>query len=466
MNKRLYGFQDLDSIEYDEVKAMYTEHINPVKTKLLSVFKAGKVIVERAEGPYIYEKSGQKILDMTGGYGVLSHGHNHPKILRARRFCLDNKKLEVNKNYMSQGMAALCHNLSVVLPSRLNKYFFPNSGSESVDMAMRICLINSKDFKDRNVFLASNNAFHGKSIGPQALGKSGELEARFAVGLNVEYFDISDPTSLDKYRNRTDICGIFLEPFSASTMTEVSEEFLVAIKSLSIALDAPLVFDEIYSGWCKTGPLFNFMRTEVVPDILCFAKSLGGGKSSIAGIAYTDNLSKVFESDKMCNYLSSTYYGFFEETVTAAEAIKIVIDEDYSSKAQYIEAEMLKLDEELKSGLRLQGRGSLWGVFFDERTMASICSKTINLVSGLTGLDLPDFKKILAAAMSSFIYKHYNILTGVSFGYNTHLILSFNFACGADEINAVKEMIHDLDSQNTIPVLAQFVVDYFKANMS
>ncbi len=463
MNHKLYGYKDIDSIEYDEVKSQYTNHINPVKAKLLSVFKAGKVIVERAEGPYIYEKNGNQILDMTGGYGVLSHGHNHPRILEARKYCLDSQKLEVNKNFMSQGMAALCNNLSAVLPKNLNKYFFPNSGSESIDMAMRICLINAKHHQNKNVFLVSNKAFHGKSLGPQALGTSGELEARFAVGLKVEYFDIKDLASLDKFKQRSDICGIFVEPFSASTMTEVSSQFIVALKDLAVKINAPLVFDEIYSGWCKTGPLFNFMRTDVSPDMLCFAKSLGGGKSSIAGIAYTDELSKVFESDKLCNYLSSTYYGFFEETVTAVEAIKIVIDERFEEKAGFIEIQMNELASKLHNGLRVEGRGALWGLFFDDKLLSKAGVAVADVAKKVFGDAIPDFKKLFAAAMASYIYKTYGILVGVSFGYNTHLIISFNFACKQAEIDRVCSMILDLDKSTGMNGLVQFVIDYIQS---
>ena len=465
MNHKLYGYKDINSIEYDEVKSQYSNHINPVKAKLLSVFKAGKVIVERAEGPYIYEKNGNQILDMTGGYGVLNHGHNHPRILEARKYCLESKKLEVNKNFMSQGMAALCNNLSAVLPKNLNKYFFPNSGSESIDMAMRICLINAKHHHNKNVFLVSNKAFHGKSLGPQALGTSGELEARFAVGLNVEYFDIKDLASLEKFNQRNDICGIFVEPFSASTMTEVSSQFLLALKDLSVKINAPLVFDEIYSGWCKTGPLFNYMRTNISPDMLCFAKSLGGGKSSIAGIAYTDELSKVFESDKLCNYLSSTYYGFFEETVTAAEAIKIVIDEKFEEKAGVIDVQMNELASKLQNGLRVEGRGALWGLFFDDKLISKAGVAVADVAKKVFGDTIPDFKKLFAAAMASYIYKTYGILVGVSFGYNTHLIISFSFACREKELVLVKEMLLDLDSKIGIGALAGFVLDYLQATV-
>lgn len=460
--KTLIGFEGIDSLDIDTVKSIYTNHINPRKSRLLSVFKAGNVIIDKAEGAYIYERCGNKILDMTGGYGVLNHGHNHPRIIDARKYCLDNKKLEVNKNFFSQGMAALCNNLSIALPKKLSKYFFPNSGSESVDMAMRMCLINSTDTTNKNVFLTSNRAFHGKSLGPQALGKSGELEAKFAVGIKVEYFDICDLDSLDKFKDRKDICGIFVEPFSASTMTEVSQEFLEKLSNLAKEIKALLVFDEIYSGWCKTGPLFNFMRTGVVPDILCFAKSLGGGKASIAGVAYTDNVSRVFENDNLCNYLSSTYYGFFEETVTAAEAIKVVIEENFSERAACYESEMLLINRHLKSGIRLQGKGGLWGIFFDEKNLSIIGENLSGQIKSILGVNPPPFKKVFAAALVSYIYKNYNILTGISFGFNTHIILSFNFSCREEEIVKVKDMLIDLDKKSGVAAITGFVLDYLR----
>jgi hypothetical protein len=76
---------------------------------------------------------------------------------------------------------------------------------------------------------------------------------------------------------------------------------------------------------------------------------------------------------------------------------------------------------------------------------------------------IPDFKKLFAAAMASYIYKTYGILVGVSFGYNTHLIISFNFACKQAEIDRVCSMILDLDKSTGMNGLVQFVIDYIQS---
>ena len=109
------------------------------------------------------------------------------------------------------------------------------------------------------------------------------------------------------------------------------------------------------------------------PDILCFAKALGGGKSSIAGVVYSKNIAdKSLHNAEGANFLSSTYYGFYEECVTAIEAIQIALDENYEEKSNKINMAMLKLAKEIndltKGEIILQGKGTLWGVFYNKDT--------------------------------------------------------------------------------------------------
>ena len=87
----------------------------------------------------MYTKEGKKILDFTGGLGVLGLGHNHPRIINARINFQKNKKIEVHKIIFSKYMAALSSNISFLLPNDLNKSFFLNSGAEAVEAAIKVC---------------------------------------------------------------------------------------------------------------------------------------------------------------------------------------------------------------------------------------------------------------------------------------------------------------------------------------
>ena len=117
---------------------------------------------KNAKGVHIYTNTGRKILDFTGGLGVLGLGHNHQRILDARIKFQQNNKMEVHKIVFSNYMAALSKNISMLLPKNLNKSFFLNSGAEAVDAAIKVCFRSYKS-KKKNI-LFSNKSYHGKLI--------------------------------------------------------------------------------------------------------------------------------------------------------------------------------------------------------------------------------------------------------------------------------------------------------------
>src|SRR5690606_17967382 len=141
-------------------------------------------------------------------------------------------------------------------------------------------------------------------------------------------------------KGRCDVYAILVEPFSASTMRWCSEEFLRGLRELCTKEDIVLIFDEIYTGWGKTGTLFYFMRYPgLIPDVLTTSKSFGGGKSSISAyVARRPIFAKAYDNltDALLQSTSTTYYGFGEETATAIEASNVAIDEDFPARARDI----------------------------------------------------------------------------------------------------------------------------------
>ena len=124
--------------------------------------------------------------------------------------------------------------------------------------------------------------------------------------------------------------AIIVEPLSASTLKKSEEEFLKKTRELCFKENIILIYDEIYSGWCKTGQLFNFYSSNTIPDILVYAKSFGGGKASISGYTARDEIMKnAYDNPDDFNLQSSTYNGFGEECITAIEALNIIIENNY-----------------------------------------------------------------------------------------------------------------------------------------
>jgi putrescine aminotransferase len=283
----LISSDDCDKLGLEKVKELYKKYVSFSQEKLASSFGYGHDLVDYAEGCWIYTKSGRKILDFTGGIGVLNHGHNHPRILKARLEFQKLKKMEVHKSFLSPYIAALSHNIAQILPEDLNVSFFPNSGAEAVDGAIKLAYKyhNGK----RNHILHSDISFHGKLLGCGSLGGSPEFHFEFPKIPNTHAFEYNSIESvkrllelLKKADGTSDIYAIILEPFSASSLRKCSSDFLYELQDLCRKNAIVLIFDEVYSGWAKTGELFYFMHfSNLVPDILATSKSLGGGKASI-----------------------------------------------------------------------------------------------------------------------------------------------------------------------------------------
>ena len=134
---KLYSYKDCLKLNIEDLHRTYKKNINNSQVKLISSFGFGNDIPTHAKGSYIYIKK-KKILDMTGGIGVLNHGHNHPKIVSVRKKFLKDSHMEVHKNFFSKFMVGLVKNLKYVLPDKINYFYFPNSGSESVEGALKL----------------------------------------------------------------------------------------------------------------------------------------------------------------------------------------------------------------------------------------------------------------------------------------------------------------------------------------
>ena len=198
--KKLYSIKDAENLPIENVWELYRKYVNNSQVDLISSFGFGKDTVEKSEGIYIYTKNGKKIFDFTGGIGVLNHGHNHPRILKVRKDFNEQIKMEVHKNFFSPYIAALSANIASILPGDLNISYFPNSGAEAVEGAIKMAY-KYHDQK-RNIILHSNISFHGKTIGSSNITNSIETSYyKFQKVLNTDIFKYNNNIFLSSVLN-------------------------------------------------------------------------------------------------------------------------------------------------------------------------------------------------------------------------------------------------------------------------
>ena len=470
---KLFSIKETEELKIEEIHNLYRKFVNPGQVDLISKFGFGNDVIERSEENFIFTKSGKKIYDFTGGIGVLNHGHNNKRILKVRENFGKERKMEVHKNFFSPYVAALSHNIANLLPKDLNITYLSNSGSDANEGALKLAYKYHNG--NREYVLNSNLSFHGKKIATSNVTASQETSyfkfQQNIKSLEFEYNNISSIKDLIKKtrkNKKSNIYAIIIEPFSASTLLHCSNEFLLELRKICSEENIVLIFDEVYSGWAKTGKLFYFMNFEnLVPDIVTSGKSLGGGKASIS--AFTSKeifFNKAYGNLRDATLHSSTFNALGEETITALEAVNIIIDENYEEKSKnifnIINPELKKLKLKYPNIIKdVRGAGSLNGVVINTDFADKYLQPIISLIPSKFTNDKYALKKILVTSLISSLYDDFNILT--FYGSNVDLPLKIS----APVITKKEDLLYFIESFDKVLAEGMFnnVKKFVKKNI-
>ncbi len=430
---KLVSLEECEQLSVKQVHDLYRKYVSRSQVGLMTSFGFGRELVERAEGPWVHMRDGQRVLDLSGGVGVLNHGHNHPRILAARQRFAQARRMEVHKAFFSPYVAALSHNVAELLPGDLNVSYFPNSGAEANEGAIKLAY--KYHGGARNTILRADISFHGKTLGAGSLTGSAENHFRFPGLPGIVIYPYGDldgvRAAIDATRKPDGACDVYailVEPFSASSMRRWSEPALRDLRTLCTTEGIVLIFAEIYTGWGKTGSLFYFMRHEgLLPDILTYSKSLGGGKASISGYTTREPIfRKAYDRLNDVILHSTTYYGFGEETATAIEAVNVVVEDDYPARARAVEAILAPGLERVRKTYpdmveRVSGVGSLHGVFLGGGP--KILDLAAKVVPGFSGD--PQFRtKLITLSVIAHLYRKHRIMTYYSPNVENPLVVA------------------------------------------
>ena len=470
-DNKLLSLQESESLNINSVKEMYKKYSNNGFVNINSSLGWGSEFAASASGQYIFTENGEKILDFTGGLGVLSHGHNHPRIINARINYQKNNKMEVHKNYFSKYTAALSHNIAKILPENLDNSFFCNSGAEAVDGALKLAYKYHQG--KRKIVLHSDKAFHGKLIGAGSVSASdpfvkGDAKFSFQKFQGTDSFVFNSITSLEEKikehvgnKGESNIYSVIIEPFSCSILKPCSKEFLYKTVQLCKKYNIVLIFDEIYSGWCKTGHLFYFMKYDICPDILVTSKSFGGGKSSISAYITRKNIyDRAYNSLAGAFLHTTTYNGFGEECATAIEAINIMIEDDYCSKSNQIENWMKPLLIDLKGKHNkiikdIRGTGCHYGIIFNSEYERF--KSLIQLIPNSFFKDPLFLDKLIVTAVMDHMYRNNKIIMTITANDDVALLMSPSLIVEKEDVNNCIKALDETLSNGIIALVSSLL---------
>ena len=447
-----------------EIKELYKNYFNIGQVGLLDKFEFSKEKISKAKGCYLFTKSGEKILDLTSGFGTQNLGYNHPEITKARIEFATEDMMPFSRLFFNENIALLAEKMSSMLPGDLNYSFFCNSGAEANEGALKLSYKYHNG--QRSLLLHNLNSFHGKLIATSQITDSPEVYFDFQPSLNTKCIDVTDLDLLKEtiLENKNDIYALILEPFSASLSQPINYETLQAICEICKEEDIVVIFDEVYSGFYRTSNLFYFMNDKnIIPDIVTYSKSFGGGIASISG--YTvDKLifTKAYGNQQDALLHSSTYSNYVEEDKIALKTLEIFSQpkfiENIDSTRDYLVSQINTLGT-IKNVNSLTGDGFHWGIGFEKVNLLN-AEKLLPILPMEITKDPRFIEKLYVSAIINELYKEYKILSYAGFNKDIKLFFSPPVIIDKNQIDYAINAIKQTVDKPPLILIINFVKNY------
>ena len=252
--------------------------------------------ISHANGSYIYDTYGKKMLDFVAGVSANSLGHNHPKVNSAIKNQLNSyTHVMVYGEFIQKPQLELCKALANTLPKKLSAVYLVNSGTEATEGALKL----AKRFTERSEIIAAKNGYHGNTQGAMSVcGAEQQNRAFRPLVPGIKFIEFNNEIDLNKITTKT--AGVIIETIQGGAgFIEPKNDYLSKVKQRCKKVGALLILDEIQTGVGRTGKFWGFENYNVVPDIIITGKGLGGGMPIGAFIASFDVMSCLKENPKL-----------------------------------------------------------------------------------------------------------------------------------------------------------------------
>ncbi|MCF6242226.1 MAG: aspartate aminotransferase family protein [Bacteroidales bacterium] len=279
--------------------------------------------IKHAKGIYLYDTSDKKYIDLIAGVSVSNVGHLHPEVVKAvQKQAETYMHLMVYGEYIQSPQVEFAKLLTDQLPVNLNSIYFVNSGSEANEGAIKL----AKRYTGRSEIIAFKNAYHGSTHGVLSLMSDTYFTQAFRPLLpGIRFLEFNNIDDLSQISNKT--ACVLVEPIQGEGGVVLPEnDFLKKLRKRCDETGTLLIFDEIQTGFGRTGDLFAFMKYGVVPDIFTIAKAMGGGMP-IGAFVSNKKIMDSFTSNPVLGHIT-TFGGHPVSAAAALASLKVLLSED------------------------------------------------------------------------------------------------------------------------------------------
>jgi ornithine--oxo-acid transaminase len=281
-----FSITDLFSQHFDKKFSLHEQHLNNQMVRVLRTIGYDRNY-KRAIGQYLYDEDNNEYLDLLSGFGVFAVGRNHPTVVAALRETLALELPNLVQMDVSLLSGLLAEKILETTPDNLSKIFFCNSGTESVEAAIKFARYVTK--RENVVFC--EHSFHGLTIG--ALSLNGEHIFREGFGPllpGCNSVPFNDLEALEHALSKNDVAAFIVEPIQGKGVNVPDDNYLPGVERLCKKYGTLFVTDEVQTGFGRTGKFWAIEHWGVQPDMICMAKALSGGFVPVGAIAMTQQV--------------------------------------------------------------------------------------------------------------------------------------------------------------------------------
>ena len=312
---------------------------------IASVYQKFPAAIVKGKGAVLYDANGREYIDCMGGYGVSLVGHCHPKVVKAIREQSE-RLIACHGSYYNDKRAELLEKLVSISPKGLNRIFLCNSGAESVECALKA----ARKYTGKNGIVSTVRGYHGKTLGALSVTWNPKYRRPFQpwINPNLKFVPFGKIEKADEAVTE-ETAAIIVEPIQGEGGVRIAPDgFLQGLRDLCDDRDALLIFDEVQTGFGRTGHMWASEHWDVTPDVMCVAKAMGGGVPIGATIAKEEIMDSLAVGEH-----SSTFGGNPLACAAASATIDVILEEKLVDRALVLGEHFRRILNGMVDGFRV-----------------------------------------------------------------------------------------------------------------
>lgn len=295
---------------------------------LAQVYQKFPVCLTSGRGAVLYDVNGREYIDCMGGYGVSIVGHCHPRVVKAINEQSE-RLLSCHGSFYNDKRAELLEKLVKITPEGLNSVFLSNSGAESVECALKI----AAKYTGRKEVVSMVRGYHGKTLGALSATWNPKYRESFKgfISPNFKFVPFGKTDKIEEAVS-DDTAAVIVEPIQGESGVYVAPDgFLEYLREICDHNGIVLIFDEVQTGFGRTGKMWACQHWDVAPDVMCVAKSMAAGIPMGATIAREDIMKSLGVGEH-----SATFGGNPVACAAASAVIDVILGEGLVERARQL----------------------------------------------------------------------------------------------------------------------------------